>query len=381
MEIRSLPTYLSEKDVSAVVSLLGNEIRYFYSSLTLPFESSLEMSGDLETTNKILLSVRPVRDHFINQPDDFNDENLVDRGSDFRTAHQNSVRIEVRRTSGISGAAQIAARGIPDFFRDKALSRIRNADVFQSVRLVIKSSGKMSLEVNVQGVNKALPIRYFLKNWSALLDQIQYQPSRNFDANLFKTWVAADGDGTLYGAPQVDLLPKLTESPAYHPLENYLSRGGIFLLISGNSLERTIDRVQNSLPVSLRKQFLISANGGADFGYFDTGGNFKIFSDYISSALTENSEQVFEIHDGIYIGDDGSLEGNDFAAYKYLGVERSFLVGKPMIPNTYVCVKEHGVHSTAMLLTTLVSMMNSPQEPLFSGKNRDNFLEQVRKEC
>lgn len=359
-----------------VVSLLGSEIRCFYESLR-GFESSRLVLHSLALSQEEESHLKNSRAHYLLHPEEFVDERLVELGSDYQTANQNPVRIEVRRTPGMPGAAQIAARGIPDPYRDAVILRIHAMEEFQHRPLQIKKSGQMSLEVNVRGVDKALPIRYLITHWEQILQKIDYQRTEVFDARPFRTWIATDGDGTLYAKPKMDRLPLFQESPALGSVIDYLSKGGIFLLISGNGLDRTLLRVKDALPLRVRCQFLISANGGADLGYFNSRGDFQHFPDYVPLALVEIENSSFGSHDGIYLGDDGALEGNDFSAFHYIGPERSFLVGAKAEASMAHLVGgfEFG---TARILKAVSERIGTQAGPVFSSDNLNFFIRQGR---
>lgn len=378
MERRSLSTYLREDDLDAIILLIGNEIRSFYEYLRNPrVQSPYARPGFCRQVRAS--SLDDLAAMFSRCPGQLTDSFLVNLGADHRTAGQNPVRIEVRKTAGFTGAAQIAVRGIPDPYRDIALERIRRADFFEKRPLKIKKSGQMSMEVNVAGVDKALPIRHFLRHLDLILEKANYQAGERFDARLFRTWIGVDGDGTLYAKPRNDCFPTLADSPAAPEVVNYLAQGGIVLLLSGNSLERTVLRVEGALPLGLRKQFFISANGGADFGCFNQEGIFQTDPEYASQALFLLKEPRENYHDGIYLGDDISSDGNDYPAFDYVGPGRSVFVGESGKENGAGWVVGGYEAGTARLISAVGGAMSDLAGPLFSTDNIESFVRQSRR--
>jgi hypothetical protein len=148
----------------------------------------------------------------------------------------------------------------------------------------------------------------------------------------------ADGDGTIYDGPKAGHdLPTMLKSPAKDALIGWLEAGGIFMLNSGNELERNIFRLKDGIPAHLFNRILVSGNGGADLVCFDAQQKpvwVKGFSD-----LALNDLPVKYTLDIVYIGDDGSEDGNDWAGFKEVGFDRAVLVSRDFKRNYDVRLK------------------------------------------
>ena len=191
----------------------------------------------------------------------------------------------------------------------------------------MKLAGTSSIEFNVDGVDKSLPIRFLQGAFEDVLKEMNYQPGARIDSRKSKTVIAADGDGTIYDGPRVGCLPTLAESPVKEVLIAYLQAGGIFMLVSGNDLNRTFKRLVDVLPKEVYCRVLVAANGGAELVYVNSKGQAVPVSGYRKQALDlaqEKSQQ--QVLDMFYIGDDGSKEGNDYPAFKAVGFKHSVLV-------------------------------------------------------
>ncbi|MBZ0165761.1 MAG: hypothetical protein K8I00_03065, partial [Candidatus Omnitrophica bacterium] len=188
-------------------------------------------------------------------------------------------------------------------------------------------SGNASFEINIKGVNKALPLHFLSVRWDDVLGECGYHAGKFIDAARTRTLIAADGDGTTWDSPQDGRAPTLQESPVQAPLLTYLRQGGIYLVISGNHLDRTIHRVREHIPVEIRPQMLIAANGGANLVRFTPTGEACEVGGYHTAALEVIGPTVPEMTlDVIYLGDDGRQSGNDREAFEAVGAERSILV-------------------------------------------------------
>ncbi len=373
--MRFFSTYLTESDVRLIVATSGRQIRAFFAFLKSPNQSSpfRAMKAGVNPLFKIDSEMRGLISEFQKNPKVFTDKALVERGKDIVKAYRYPVRIEVRRNKGIKGAAQIAVRGIAGDFRKVTLNTFKKLPPFKSKRLVIKQGGFKSYEINVAGVTKALPIRYLKLNWEIILNTMGYKPGTLIDARQTRTLIAADGDGTLFGKPTVTGVPQLSESAAREPLLDYLKAGGVFILISGNSLERTIKRVTNGIPREYKNRFLISANGGADLVIFDRTGKARIVSDYHDHALKAMVKKPKENLDIVYLGDDAAPHGNDADGFKEVGRKHSVLVGDRHHQTKHLFLEDRMIAgaekaTAAFLRAVYKELQNNPSGVLFSEK-------------
>lgn len=322
-------TLIQQEDAARLVQSIGQLIRDFLTFINDPGSNGIFSHGD--NKKGAMQSIEPpIREQarlFANEPALFQDQNLTDYGADFEQAVAHPVRIEVRQVAGEPGVAQIAARGIHGRFREAAVSCLKAQAGLSPDRYYIRLSGNASFEINIAGVNKALPLRYLTVKWDDVLNLCSYRSGPTIDARRSRTLVAADGDGTTWESPKDGIAPALDASPVHDALLSYLRHGGIYLIISGNHLERTIHRVQRHIPADIRRNLLVSANGGANLVYFDQAGDMRELEDYGVNALsvTGQADPASSL-DVIYLGDDGRQSGNDREAFEAVGAERSILV-------------------------------------------------------
>ncbi len=98
--------------------------------------------------------------------------------------------------------------------------------------------------------------------------------------------IAADGDGTIYDGPRVGILTDFGRKPGQAtPLCAYLQAGGIFMLVSGNDLNRSFKRLVDALPKEVYCRVLVAANGGAELVYVNSKGQAVPVSGYRKQAL------------------------------------------------------------------------------------------------
>ena len=234
-------TYLTSAEVKHIVHLSGAHIRLFLGNT-----DPNDFTGDAQSAITA----------FHKEPGEFSDERLLEKGADVDTAHQYTVRIELRGVNP-EGAAQVVAKGVWGLSRERAVAVLRKElEQRNSLSLAVHTAGSSSFEFNRTGVDKSLPIRYARAGWEGILDQMGYVPGAFIDSRLSRTVIAADGDGTVYSGPTTKHLPVLKDGPVYMPLVQYLRAGGIFMLISGNDLSRTFKRFVPGLVVKGRKDLL-----------------------------------------------------------------------------------------------------------------------------
>ena len=305
-------TYLTCAQVKHIVHLSGAHIRLFLGNA-----NSDDFTG--EAKNAIA--------DFHQEPGEFCDERLLEKGSDVQVAHQNSVRIELRGVNA-EGAAQVAAKGIWGQDREKTVAVLRKElQQRDGFYLTVRTAGSSSFEFNRTGVDKSLPIRYARSRWERTLDQVGYVPGVFINSRLSRTIIAADGDGTIYDGPEINHLPALKDSPVYAPLTRYLRAGGVFMLISGNDLTRTFKRLIAGLSQEVYARVLLAANGGADLARISPAGEPDFIEGYRHQALEAAAEDQEKAPlDIVYIGDDPSRDGNDWPAFEAVGRQKAIVV-------------------------------------------------------
>jgi hypothetical protein len=304
-------TIISRKDLQTIIQLSGKAVRDF-----LSHADAKKFKGEAQ---EAIIS-------FQANPKDFSDDKLVVYGADTATAIDYPVRIEVRGETS-EGAAQMVAKGIWGPKRAEVAARIAQQCKELGFGMHLKLAGMSSIEFNVDGVDKSLPIRFLQGAFEDVLKEMDYQPGAHIDSRRSKTIIAADGDGTIYDGPRVGLLPTLAESPVRDALCAYLQAGGIFMLVSGNDFNRTFKRLVDALPKEVYCRVLVAANGGAELVYVNSKGQAVPVSGYRNQALDLAQDKSHQhVLDMVYIGDDGSKEGNDYPAFKAVGFKHSVLV-------------------------------------------------------
>ena len=107
----------------------------------------------------------------------------------------------------------MVAKGIWGPKRAQAAADIAQKCKELGIGMHLKLAGTSSIEFNVDGVDKSLPIRFLQGAFDEVLKEMNYQPGAHIDSRQTKTVIAADGDGTIYDGPRVGFLPTLAESP------------------------------------------------------------------------------------------------------------------------------------------------------------------------
>ena len=304
-------TIIDNKKLQTIIQLSGQAIRDF-----LSHADAGQFKGEANTAIT----------SFQSNPLDFSDDKLVAYGADTAAAIDYPVRIEVRGATQ-EGAGQMVAKGIWGPKRAEVATQIAQKCKELGLGMHLKLAGTSSIEFNVDGVDKSLPIRFLQGAFEDVLKEMHYKPGRHIDARKSKTVIAADGDGTIYDGPRVGFLPTLAESPVKDALCAYLQAGGIFMLVSGNDMNRTFKRLVDALPKEAYCRVLVAANGGAELVYVNSKGQAVPVSGYRKQALDLAQDKSHQhVLDIVYIGDDGSKEGNDYPAFKAVGFEHSVLV-------------------------------------------------------
>ncbi len=107
-------------------------------------------------------------------------------------------------------------------------------------------------------------------------------------------YIVTDLDGTILNTFNGKYEPPLSESPCQKPLLDWLKSGGRVVAITGNDLNRTIDRFFNHIPKDLRanNQLIVVANGGSAFYGTDSEGNLVEDVDYRMQGLHGESTLI-----------------------------------------------------------------------------------------
>lgn len=314
--ISDMLTLISQDNLATIVKLSGEFIRDFLSHAE---------AGRFRGEAHLAITA------FQADPQNFTDEKLIAYGADTDKAIDYPVRIELRGVTK-EGAAQMVAKGIWGPKRSKAASYISQKCNELGLGMHLKLAGTSSIEFNVEGVDKALPVRFLQGAFEEVLKEMEYKPGPDINSYISRTVIAADGDGTVYDGPRVGRLPTLSESPVNDALCAYLKAGGVFVLISGNDINRTFKRVIEALTPDVYCRVLIAANGGAELVHINAKGHAVPVSIYKKRALAlAEDTSHHNVLDMVYIGDDGSTEGNDYPAFKALGFRHSVLVASEFL--------------------------------------------------
>lgn len=305
-------THIPKADIPTIIHWSGEEIRKF-----LSMASPDDFRGEAKSAIKL----------YQKDPNLFTDNHLVEYGRNIEQAINHPMRIEVRHVTN-HGAAQVVAKGVwGTALRQEVIQRLRQELPKVNVHIEVRLAGTSSFEFNVQGVNKSCSIRFLRYAWPEVLEQMNYTSGPFIDSRKTNTIIVADGDGTIYDGPKAGhVLPTMEQSVAKSALIGWLEAGGVFMLNSGNELERNVFRLKSGLPAHLFNRILVSGNGGADLVCFDNHQNpvwVKGFSDLALTKVAPNHAL-----DIVYIGDDGSEDGNDWAAFEEVGFDRAVLVAR-----------------------------------------------------
>lgn len=311
-------TFIKQKDLQTIIQLSGHAIRDF-----------LSRADAGQYTGEANAAIRS----FQLKPSDFSNDKLIAYGTGTFEAVNHPVRIEVRGKTG-DGAAQMVAKGIWGPKRTQAAAEITQKCRALQLGVHLKLAGSSSIEFNMDGVDKSLPIHFLQGAFEDVLQEMNYQPGSCINSRQSRTVIAADGDGTIYDGPRVGFLPTLAGSPVCQVLGAYLQAGGIFMLVSGNDLDRSFKRLIDGLPQEVYCRILVAANGGAELVYANQQGEAVPILSYRKRALDLARDQSHHhVLDMVYIGDDGATEGNDYCAFKAVGFEHSVLVASEFLPD------------------------------------------------
>ncbi len=379
-------TFISDTHAAQLVAIFANEIRAFlqYLASSIKYSTLSRVDNNQTILSQVESAIVGNVKTFLAHPERFSDRQLVEHGMDFNKALEHPIRIEVRTLPEVSGCAQIAVRGICGDFRREALDRIAQTDLLKSGSFYLRVSGSASFEINQAGVDKSLPIRYLRHKWPQILRTIKYKPGEQLDCSQSLTVITADGDGTTFSGPSLSQAPTIRTSQAYPAILEYLKRGGIYVIISGNHLQRTVSRVKGMVPDELIGRIMIAANGGANMVYFDQKGDVWELKDYRENALkTVQAADSGHDLDMIYIGDDGRQSGNDREAFEAVGYGRSILVAKtvtddiiPDLKERYVGGLEGGTRKVLEAVNQRIDQ--NPRQRVFTDENYRDLIQGVQ---
>lgn len=318
----AMTTSLSSDLIKKMVAVSGDSIRSFLKEL-VPYIDHPENSpfSDISHLDNLWQEVRKFKEN----ESEFSDEKLIDRKDGI-------PRIELRGRQKDGSIAQVAVIGVPGEYRKKILSAY--GEMIKQNGLSMAPAGLMTVELNRENVNKALPIDFLSRHFDEILEEIGYTAGNLIDARKTRTVIIADGDGTIYGSPTRTTNPTLSESPTREVLVQYLRAGGIIVINSGNELELVVKRLldQDAIPRDLRNRLLIAANGGASMVRLTAEGEMVEIDKYGLNSIKEKVEQIpnkiIEGLDVIYLGDDATEKGSDFPAFQKVGFQRSVTVSK-----------------------------------------------------
>ncbi|MBF0521886.1 MAG: hypothetical protein HQL24_02400 [Candidatus Omnitrophica bacterium] len=356
-----------------LIANAAEQLRQFYGELSQYAKDPQNSPYKNITSNAIWKAAQ----QFQESPEEFSDANLLKRAS-----FPNITLLGVDQNTGRS--TQVKVTGIPLEYRIKAANTLRSTAGLEN--LSIREGGYMTLEINAVGVDKSLPIKYVAENFDVILETIGYTPGPSINSRKTKTIIFSDGDGTLYGKPTATANPNLEESEGYNSFIEYLKAGGVYILVTGNDIQATKDRLiaGKGIPAHLRNRFLISANGGGNLFFIDPQGNLVEIERYKDEALIQlDTGKVNEI-DAVYLGDDEKEYGNDMPAFKKIGLNRAISVStnsSKEIPNglSENSIGHEHVGTAAFLKTLVAHAQNQQQDQrLFDGTSLSNIIHETR---
>ncbi|MBU4342845.1 MAG: 6-phosphogluconolactonase [Candidatus Omnitrophica bacterium] len=369
-----ISTKLPSSTIDVLIEQGGNIIRDFLEKLT-PYVENPEGSPyfDIAKVKWLWDVVRRYRDN----PVAFSDEALVNEKEEM-------VRIVVRgRDKTTEEADQVIIAGIPLQYRETYIETLNT--LLRGQNVSIRTTGFRSVEINVKGVDKSLPIDYIDRHFDEILGQMGYAPGPYIDVRKTRTVVFADADGTTYGKPTVTTKPVLYESAAYGDLIDYLEAGGIYCVITSNGSEFTRERLmeREGIHRHLRNRVIVAANGSAVLNILNSEGRFVEVVDYSQKALYKVEGGREMTLDAVYIADETSPYSSDFSGYKEVGFSRVVCVSsEPMgdilqeLHENYIGGMENG---TGYVLRAVVEQAKvQPEETLFTEDKLRSIIKRAR---
>lgn len=279
-------------------------------------------------------------------------------------------RIELRGQDEQGGYAQIAIIGLVGTYAEEFVATLN--DKFHQFGLSAKFGGTMTIEVNREGVDKALALDFLEANFEAILNLIDYEQGSHIDVRKTKTVLAADFDGTLCPAPNSVYSPGLDESILNKELIDYVDMGGLLFIITGNDLNSTVDRIRSSKYLNTHnlRQIIVAANSGSQMIYFDDKGEQHTVLEYNRNALKYLGHESRNTKlDLVYLGDNASADGNDFPAFERVGFQNSISVATKNIDKRLQQNNVgNGLEGTKIILEFIVEKaLKNPRSKLFAA--------------
>jgi|GEM_PF-7064486 len=297
-------------------------------------------------------------------------------------------RIEMRKAED-GEINQIVIAGPFGDYRAEAALVLTDALGPLASEFSVREGGISSLEINLRGVDKSLPIDFLSRHFDDVLAEIGYTPGPLIDARKTRTVVLTDGDGTIYGEPGAwdPLVNNMTNSEAREPLIQYLEAGGVYVLVSGNEVERTRQRLimdGAGIPRHLWNRILVVVEGSAIMHAIAENGNFYEIESYRNKALSE-SFQAGETGtlDAIYAGDKESPNSNDAPGFIRINliddVNRAVMVSKnppSELSGRFLGGNQKG--TGAFLAAAVEEAERNPGQPLFTDEKLNGIIERAR---
>ncbi|HNV86871.1 MAG TPA: hypothetical protein PKL97_07935 [Candidatus Omnitrophota bacterium] len=293
-------------------------------------------------------------------------------------------RIEVRKAWDGEITQMVIAGPFGDYRTDASLALTDALGPLAS-EFSVREGGISSLEINLRGVDKSLPIDFLSRHFDDVLAEMGYTPGPLIDARKTRTVVLTDGDGTIYGEPAAwdPLAKNMANSEARDSLIKYLEAGGVYVLVSGNEAERTRQKLimdGEGIPRHLRNRVLVVVEGSAIMHAIAEDGNFHEIESYRKQALSESFQAgETEPLDAIYAGDRESPNSNDAPGFIRInlidGVNRAVMVSKkpPLeLSGRFLGGNQKG--TGAFLAAAVEEAESNPGQPLFTDEKLNRIM-------
>lgn len=375
---------IDHRDVEKIIQHAGEEMRRFLRFVDDPHSDRDYLSGRNPGDIPALVGEELVlaAQDYAHNPGQFSNENLVLKGKALMPTH--SVRIEIDEVED-SSIRQIFLRGLPSQFASIAVEHLTQA--LSSNEIIVTHNGGMTMEFRSQEIRKDVAIDYLVNNFDSILGEMEYTAGEFIDARKSRTIIVTDADGTIWGIPEIDHFPSLSESEAYEALIEFLRFGGIIMITTGNTYERAVKRLEEygGIPSDLRNRIIISTSGGTIFYIYDQKGQLKEVEDYQINFNAKKQQLKKQALDIIYIGDSERRTANDYPSFKKVGFNRSLLVSPRPIEMVPDELRESyiggNLTSTRKILEATVSIARKEgrdrSEPVFATNAVDSIKREI----